>query len=71
MPPESLESHDTDEMEMSEDEEIASQLRYGKRFRNDIKVFPTFHFLAVSNLNRFGSFFPYFHRMLVTGKSQT
>lgn len=42
VPPESLESHDTDEMEMSDDDETASYLRYGKRPRNDIKVFLDF-----------------------------
>lgn len=37
MPQESLESHDTDEMEMSDDEDAANS-RYGKRFRSDTKV---------------------------------
>lgn len=38
VPPESLESHDTDEMDMSDDDETAAHLRYGKRSRIDIKV---------------------------------
>lgn len=38
MPPESLESHDTDEMDMSDDDETAAHLRYGKRSRIDTKV---------------------------------
>lgn len=38
MPPESLESHDTDEMDMSDDDESTPNLRYGKRPRNDTKV---------------------------------
>lgn len=37
MPQESLESHDIDEMEMSDDDDSGS-LRYGKRSRNDMKV---------------------------------
>lgn len=39
MPQESLESHDTDEMEMSDDDDDeAAHLRYGKRSRNELKV---------------------------------
>lgn len=37
VPQESLESHDTDEMEMSDDDEVAN-LRYGKRSRINNKV---------------------------------
>lgn len=48
VPPELLESHDTDEMEMSDDDETApSHLRYGKRLRQDNKV------SLISFLNRF------------------
>lgn len=39
VPPELLESHDTDEMEMSDDDETPPlHLHYGKRFRQDNKV---------------------------------
>ena len=37
VPQESLESHDTDEMDMSDDDEAAN-LRYGKRSRFNSKV---------------------------------
>lgn len=41
VPQESLESHDTDEMDMSDDEASSSR-RYGKRARADSKVKSTF-----------------------------
>lgn len=69
MPPELLESHDSDEMDMSDDDETASHLRYGKRPRNDIKVFFLISKKKSSLIFDYFSFLS--HRMWVIIKSLT